>query len=89
VLVSSYGYYDYAFEVFTGFEDLFCESDRELINKAFRLSESTLSKFPHFMGRGFIGSILYRLGMIIGAGNPVDRRAMRFGDQTLRNIDLW
>ena len=89
VLISSYGYYDYAFEIFTKFEDLFCEADQDIIHKTFKLSESSLSKFPHFFGRGFVASVFHRLGMILGAGNSANRSAMRFGDQTLGNIDWW
>lgn len=89
ILVSSYGYYDYAFEIFTKFEDLFSEADQDMIRKIFKLSESTLSKFPHFIGRGFISSVLYQIGMMIGASSSANRRAIRFGDKVLGNIDWW
>ena len=89
ILVTSYGYYDYAFEIFTKFGALFSESDKDMIRKTFKLSESFFSKIPHFTGRGFIASVFYRIGMIIGVSESANRSANRFGDKILGNIDWW
>lgn len=89
LIVSSYGYFDYAYEIFSSFKELFNEEELKFIEKVFKKSESIISKLPHFPGRGFVGLLFYKIGIFMGAGKWDNRSSNRFGENFLGNIDWW
>ena len=88
-IITSYGYFDYAYEIFNYFKDIFNEDECKAMKKSFKNSEITIMKLPYFPGRGFIGLIFYKIGMIFSSGHYQNRSANRFGDNNLGNIDWW
>ena len=88
ILTCSYGYFDYGYEVFYTFKKLFNKKEIESIEKGFKNSKIKYLRFPHFLGRGFIGKIFYKIGVFLGSGYWNNRSAFRYGDDSIGNIDL-
>lgn len=89
LIIGAYGYFDYAYEIYKNFKDIFDEKERLIIEKSFKKSELLITKIPKLPLRGFIGLILFKLGTIVGASRWDNRCANRFGDNRLGNVDWW